>query len=267
MFGKVRLDEVSGQDIIAFNTLLREKLVAGGCWKKQASKLLSDGTVKRILILVRHIFNVAIKDTGNTLCKNPTHALQLTTQRNVKGKFLTREQLSALLKAAEASVNKSLADIIRVMGGTGLRRENVLAMEWSWLNLSRGSLTVPAEADKAKKGFVLHLSAGVVNVLRQRQGLANGPWVFPNPKTGKPFGSCRATWVTARELAGLADLRMHDLRQTFASMMLDNGADIVDVQHALGHTQLKTTAVYLHLTEARKRNFANAAAQATGLFA
>lgn len=49
-------------------------------------------------------------------------------------------------------------------------------------------------------------------------------------------------------------------------MMLDNGADIVDVQQALAHTQLKTTAVYLHLTEARKRTHANAAVNATGLF-
>ncbi len=50
-------------------------------------------------------------------------------------------------------------------------------------------------------------------------------------------------------------------------MMLDSGSDIIDVQQALGHTQLKTTAVYLHLTETRKRIHANAAAQATGLFA
>lgn len=59
---------------------------------------------------------------------------------------------------------------------------------------------------------------------------------------------------------------MHDLRHTFATMMLDNGADIVDVQQALAHTQLKTTAVYLHLTDARKRTHANAAVNATGLF-
>lgn len=60
---------------------------------------------------------------------------------------------------------------------------------------------------------------------------------------------------------------MHDLRHIYASMMLDSGADIVDVQKALGRTQLKTTAVYLHLTEGRKRERANAAAEATGLFA
>jgi integrase len=217
--------------------------------------------VKRILILVRHIFNEAIRDKSNTLKENPTHSLQLTTVRKVKGKFLTPTQLTALLRAAEESDNKCLPDIIRVMGTTGLRRENVLAMEWAWIDEARGTLTVPAEADKAKKGFVLHLSAPVLNLLRNRRLVVDGPWVFPNPKTGKPYHSCR----DAR--ANLSGLRMHDLRHTYASMMLDSGADIVDVQHALGHTQLKTTAVYLHLREARKREHANAATTATGLFA
>ncbi|NLZ11020.1 MAG: tyrosine-type recombinase/integrase [Alcaligenaceae bacterium] len=103
--------------------------------------------------------------------------------------------------------------------------------------------------------------------MQDRQDASDSDWVFPNPKTGKPYHSCRNAWVSACEKAGLAGLRMHDMRHTFASMMLDNGADIVDVQQALAHTQLKTTAVYLHLTEARKRLHANATSQATGLFA
>lgn len=267
VFGEMRLDEVTGQDIVAFNTQLRDTMVAGGRWKTQADKRLSDGTVKRILILVRHIFNVAIRDKSNTLTENPTHELQLTTSRKVIGRFLSSGQLGALLKAAGESDNKSLFDIVRVMGGTGLRRENVLAMEWAWLDEARGTLTVPMEADKAKKGFLLHLSAGVLEVLCTRRKTIQGQWVFPNPKTCKPYTSCRATWVTARNKANLSGLRMHDLRHTYASMMLDSGSDIIDVQQALGHTQLKTTAVYLHLTEARKRIHANAAAQATGLFA
>ena len=263
-FAKKRLDEVSGQDIIDFNTLLKTKIVADGKWKAQPNKLLSDGTVKRILILVRHIFNVAIRDKSNTLKENPTHVMQFCTVRKVKGQFLRREQL---LEAVKLSDNGSLADIIRVMGATGLRRENVLAMQWSWLDTVRGTLTVPMEADKAKQGFLLQLSAGVLEVLRGLQKIAKGPWVFPNPMTGKPFTSCRSAWVSARNKANLSGLRMHDLRHTYASMMLDSGSDIVDVQHALGHTQLKTTAVYLHLRDARKRLNANAAADATGLFA
>ena len=214
VFGGKRLDEVSGQDIVEFNTLLRTKKVADGKWKTQATQCIADGTVKRILILVRHIFNEAIRDKSNTVRDNPTHTLQLTTVRKVKGQFLTAGQLSDLLKAAATTENKSLPEIIQVMGGTGLRRENVLAMQWAWFDMARGTLTVPAEHDKAKQGFVLHLSEGVQAILRARRVTGHGQWVFPNPKTGKPYGSCRAAWVTARERAKLPTLRMHDLRHT-----------------------------------------------------
>ena len=264
--GHRRLNDISGDDIVAYAGRLREKPVAGGRWAKFCKKLLAEGTVKRILILVRHIFNEAIRDKGTTVTENPTHAIQLTTVRKVVGRFLTRRQLTALLQAAEESDNKHLPDILRVMGATGLRRDNVLAMRWSWFDSSRGTLAIPSEADKAKRGYVLHLSAGVLELLRQRQADADSEWVFSNPKTGRPYYSCWSAWMTVRNKAGLPGIRMHDLRHTYASLLLDSGSDIVDVQHALGHTQLKTTAVYLHLTEARKRLHANAAAQASGLF-
>lgn len=266
--GGKRLDEVTGDDILSFKRQLEAKKVANGRWQKQANKTLAEGTVKRILILVRHLFNVAIRDKGITLQLNPTYELQLVTVRKVKGQFLTAAQLGRLIKAAEVSDNKDLPDILRVMGATGLRRENVLAMQCDWFNAEQGTLTIPAAADKAKKGFTLHLSGDVIALLVHRQKIQdkNSFWFFANPKTQKPYCSCRGAWVTACERAGLTGLRMHDLRHTYASVMLESGSDIVDVQQALGHTQLKTTAVYLHLRDERKRDNANAAARATGLF-
>jgi len=201
-FGHRRLSDVSSDDIVAYAGRLKEKPVAGGRWKKSCQKSLAEGTVKRILILVRHIFNEAIRDKGTTVTENPTHAIRLTTTRKVVGKFLTRRQLAALLQAAEESENKNLPDILRVMGATGLRRDNVLAMRWSWFDQARGTLTVPAEADKAKRGYVLHLSAGVVEILRERHENTDTEWVFSNPKTGKPYHSCWSAWVTARNKAG-----------------------------------------------------------------
>ena len=264
VFGGLRLDDISEEVVLEFNSSLATKRVA---FKNTGSRTLAEGTIKRIMILLRHILNEAIRHKGNTLTHNPTHVLKLKTVRKIKGKFLTRDQLRALLKAAGESLNSDLPDIIRVMGTTGLRRENVLAMRWEWFDAARGTLSIPAENDKAKKGFVLHISSNVRQLLQDRQDASDSEWVFPNTKTDRPYHSCRSAWVSACEKAGLAGLRMHDMRHTFASMMLDNGADIVDVQQALAHTQLKTTAVYLHLTEARKRLHANATSQATGLFA
>lgn len=265
-FGQMRLDDIGSANVVAFHTHLRNKPIANGRWAGREGDVLSEATVKRVLIMLRHIFNTAISDPLLTIKENPTHAVRLTTVRKVTGRFLTREQLQRLLRAAETSSNPFLADIIRLMGSTGLRRSNVLNMRWSWFDAARGTLTVPETADKAKKGFVIHLAEDVRDMMQQLQESASGPWVFPNPATGKPFHSCRSTWVTTCKKAGLEGLRMHDLRHTFATMMLESGADIVDVQQALAHTQLKTTAVYLHLTEARKRTHANAAVNATGLF-
>lgn len=91
-------------------------------------------------------------------------------------------------------------------------------MRWEWFDTARGTLTIPAEKDKAKKGLVLHLSSDVSRLLRDRQDDANSEWVFPNPKTGRPYHSCRNAWVSACEKAGLPGLRMHDLRHTFVPL-------------------------------------------------
>lgn len=267
VLGKKRMSEIGESEMLEYYAHLKNKEVGGGRWPTKAGQKIKEGTVKRIMILVRHLYNVAINDKKTVVTENPTKPIPLKMSRNIKGKFLNKEQLQALVKAARESENSDLAEIIQVMAGTGLRRDNVLAMRWEWLDLGQGMLTVPASADKAKQGFTLYLSTGVLNLLMARREVAaNGDWVFPSPKTGKPYYSCREAWVKTCERAGLQGLRMHDLRHTFASLMLDSGADIVDVQKQLGHTQIKTTCVYLHLREDRKRQKANAAEAASGIF-
>lgn len=268
LLGDKRLDEVGVSEVMAFQAALREKRVAGGQWKTQPNKTLADNTVKRVMILLRHLFNVAMADPAVVLSRNPTANLKLKSDRKVRGRYLSKAEVQRLLQVAHET-NPDLCDVITLLALTGLRRANVLQMEWAWVDLTRGTVTVPAPADKARVGFVKHLNAPALAVLRRRfaaleAGTASSGWVFVNPVTGRPYYSHRSAWETLRAKAGLPGLRFHDLRHTFASMMLDAGADIVDVQQALGHTQLKTTAVYLHLTEGRKKDMANAAATAMG---
>lgn len=266
VFAQHRLDAITEDEVVAFHTLLKQKksLVVKATAEVDT---LSESTVKRTLILFRHILNVAIRNKNVPLTENVTKVLRLSTVRMVKGQFLGRKQLQALLRAAMQSDNPDFPDIVKLMGATGLRRRNVLEMRWTWFNSELGTLDVPAEQDKAGHGFQLYLSEEVARFLEERRSTAEGPWVFPNPKTGRPYHSCRAAWQMVIKRAGLPGLRMHDLRHTYASLMLDSGSDIVDVQRALGHTQLKTTAVYLHRREGRKRKCAAKAVRATGLFA
>ena len=73
--------------------------------------------------------------------------------------------------------------------------------------------------------------------------------MFPNSKTAKPYVSIFISWDTARKQAGLADVRIHDLRHSFASFLVNAGRSLYEVQKILGHTQIKTTQRYAHLSQ------------------
>ena len=81
---------------------------------------------------------------------------------------------------------------------------------------------------------------------------------------GQPFVSVFISWNTARKLAGLADVRMHDLRHSFASFLVNAGRTLYEVQKILGHTQVKTTQRYAHLSHDTLLDAANAATRAVG---
>lgn len=77
------------------------------------------------------------------------------------------------------------------------------------------------------------------------------PWVFVNLETLKPFKSIDTSWYTARAMANLEDLRIHDLRHSFASALVNSGMTLYDVKEALGHSSMATTQRYAHLAPQR----------------
>jgi len=72
------------------------------------------------------------------------------------------------------------------------------------------------------------------------------------------------SWDTARKSVGLSDVRMHDLRHSFASLLINSGRTLYEVQHILGHTQVKTTQRYAHLSQDTLLAAANSATTAFG---
>ena len=82
-------------------------------------------------------------------------------------------------------------------------------------------------------------------------------FAFANPKTRKPFVAIFCSWDTARKRAGLEDVRIHDLRHSFASFLINAGRGIYEVANLLGHTQLSTTQRYAHLADQTLRDAVN----------
>ena len=108
------------------------------------------------------------------------------------------------------------------------------------------------------------LSDGAITLLQSVPRYANCPWAFPNPQTKLPFTSIFYAWNSARQAAGLSDVRIHDLRHSFASFLVNAGRTLYEVQLLLGHTQIKTTARYSHLSKDTLLDASNAAARAVG---
>jgi integrase len=118
----------------------------------------------------------------------------------------------------------------------------------------------------SKNGKSRHvpLSKAALEILNQLPRFEGCLYVVPNVQTLKPQVQLHRAWNNARIAAGLPDLRMHDLRHSMASNMVNSGRSIYEVAKVLGHSQLKTTQRYAHLSQATLLDAVDAAASATG---
>jgi len=232
-FGKKHLDEITKHDVIAFQ-------------QKMRSKGLALGTCNRCLIQLRYALNLAVRWEIPGISKNPTQGVPLFADPHKKERFLTEVEAQTLYKAVQESVNPMLQYIIPMLILTGARKREVLDAKWEEFDLERKQWRV--SVTKAGKPRYVPLSDGVLQMLTTMPHDDN-QWIFPNPKTGKPYVSIFYSWDTARIQAGLADVRIHDLRHSFASFLVNAGRSLYEVQKILGHTQIKTTQRYAHLSQ------------------
>ena len=106
--------------------------------------------------------------------------------------------------------------------------------------------TVPLS--KSGKPRYIPLSKAALNVIERRRG-NNSDYIFPNPKSDNPPNSIHDTWDRIRKNAGIPDVRIHDLRHNFASILVNHGRSLYEVQKLLGHANISTTQRYAHLSQ------------------
>ena len=242
VFGKKHLDEINKHDVIAFHHGIK-------------AKGLALGTANRCLILLRYAMNLAVRWEIPGITKNPTKDVPLFEDPHNKERYLSEAEAQTLYRAVQASRNPMLQYIIPMLILTGARKREVLDAKWSEFDLERRQWRV--SVTKAGKPRYVPLSDGVVQMLSTMPH-DNRTWVFPNHKTTKPYVSIFISWDTARKQAGLADVRIHDLRHSFASFLVNAGRSLYEVQKILGHTQIKTTQRYAHLSQDTLIDAANA---------
>lgn len=233
-WGKRHLDEVRQQDIIS----LQHGMRASG---------YAPATANRIVILTRYMWNLGKKWKVPGTETNPAGGVELFEENNKRERFLTAEEVQRLVACVRDSDNPQLQYIVPLLLLLGCRKRELLDSQWSHFDLERRTWRIPL----SKNGKARHvpLSADVLAILAQVPRWDGCPYVVPNPKTKKPYVSFFYSWDTARKQAGLPEVRVHDLRHSTASFLVNSGRSLYEVQKILGHTQLKTTQRYAHLSQ------------------
>ena len=132
---------------------------------------------------------------------------------------------------------------------TGTRKNEALQACWAEIDDARRLWRIPSP--KGGRRRHVPLSDAVLRLLEQIGTREHSPFLFPNPSTGKPYTEIQPAWDRARRRAGLAEVRLHELRHSYASLLVNSGHSIYEVERLLGHTQIRTTQRYAHLSQER----------------
>jgi integrase len=172
--------------------------------------------------------------------------------------FLSKEQVAVLLDALATSENRDLLAIVKFLLLTGARKQEALKAEWRDFDLANRTWVIPlSKSGTARK---VAISDALVALLETLPSRGASPYLFANPATGKPYVAIWYAWDSARKRAGLAHVRIHDLRHSFASFLVNSGRSLYEVQKLLGHAHIKTTQRYAHLSDETLISAANTAA-------
>lgn len=226
------------------------------------SKEYAPAMSNKLPVLFKIMFNLAKKQKVPGAAENPANGVTLFQLNNAKERYLTSEETVRLHEALERSDNTQLKYIVALMLMFGCRKRELLDAKWEDVDLDRRNWRIPMS--KTGKARNIPLSGKALEVLQQLPRWKECPYVVPNPETQKPYVSLFLSWDTARKRAGLAEVRMHDLRHSFASNLVNAGQSIYVVGKLLGHSQVKTTQRYAHLSDATMHAAVEAAANAVG---
>lgn len=231
-WGKVRLTDIDPRAVAQW---LADKRAAG----------MAPATVLKLKMILSRSFELGQRWGVPGCDRNPTKGVRLPPLNNARERFLTAEEAGRLREAAGRSKNPQLRGIVELLMLTGARVRELLDARWENVDVDRRTWLVPTS--KTGRSRHVPLSTAALEVIAALPRFAGCPWLVPNPDTGKPFVSIKHGWQAAREAAGLPGLRIHDLRHSAASFMVNSGVDLFAVGKVLGHSSYQSTQRYSHL--------------------
>lgn len=275
----IRLAEAEGRKAGTLRLMLgrrRRKVAEATRLAERAEELVRSGRAgvhqaNRLVAVLRAMFTLA-RTAWAVRSDNPCDGAPRDHEEQ-RERNLSEPEVHRLLAACiayemdngMAADAKGGADAIRLLLFTGARLQEVLKAEWREFDLERGLWTKPSSHTKTKRLHRVELDGPALELLTEMHSRrTHARFLFPGePSKGrgtgaipevKPRVGLKRPWAGVVKLAGLEDVRLHDLRRTLASWMLSDGASLATVGKALGHTQVATTNRYAHLASSVQRS-------------
>jgi integrase len=205
-------------------------------------------TANRVIASLSTLFSWCERCGFRPRYSNPVQGVERFEEKS-KERFLSPRELARLgiaLTRAERNQTESIYAIaaIRLLMFTGCRRNEILELQWKDVSIDKAMLLLPETKTGARP---VYLSAPALSVLAGLPRLRNNPFVIVGEKDGQHLINLRKPWLRICKVARLRDVRIHDLRHSFASVGVSGGASLPIIGKLLGHAKSSTTEKYSHL--------------------
>ena len=239
--GKMRLNEISRTDI--------ESLMARNNNRRT--------TANHGMVLLKLMFDKAQLWEMTSSERNPCSNIQ-KFKTKMKERFLSEKDIANLINVLDQFEHQKLApqnaiNAIKLLVLTGCRKNEIVMLTWPEVQFDEGILRL---LDSKTGGKDIILSKAAITIL-QEVPRSQSKYVFTGKNPMKPIRGLQKIWERIRKNANLEDVRLHDLRHTFASIAVSSGVSLYEVGKLLGHTSIQSTQRYAHLERASLRESLN----------
>jgi integrase len=257
LLGQKFVDELKPTDIESFKNAVRNGKTAPkdpkGKQKEQGGGIVvrgGPGVSNRCLTLLSTMFNLAELWGLRPKASNPVKGIARYAEKP-KERYLSVDEfrtLAATLDRFERDEAESIYAItaIRLLISTGARLSEILSLKWDHVQFERRRLRLPDSKTGAK---TIELTPQAVDLLKALAQIDGNPHVIVGRRHGQHLIDLQRPWQRIRSAAGLPDVRIHDLRHSFASLAIQNGLSTDVIGKLLGHRSTETTRRYAHFAD------------------
>lgn len=250
VLGRKQLRSLTRADITRFlSDVASGKTAVDERTRKRGRAIVRGGPIAANRSLATLSAVLAFANERGMRADNPVSGVK-KFKEGKRTRFLSNDEIARLgeaLRASEAEgVNPYAIAAIRLLVLTGCRKNEILSLRWDEVDIGSGFLRLSESKTGAK---LVYLGAPARTLLSGVPMQIGNPHVICGDKIGGHFVGLQKVWVYVRMKAGLHDVRLHDLRHSFASVAASSGESLLVIGKVLGHSTVSATSRYAHLSD------------------